>query len=108
MAEEYKVDLDALDQVVKELNAVLGEMGGPGGPCTKTYEATYLPPKALGSGFSEQQELHDAHTKMKSYIETHIVDLIRDLIDDFGSKSKKVKETYDDSEKVNTKETSLK
>jgi hypothetical protein len=99
--EEYGVDLDALDQVVKELNAVLSEMGGPGGPCTKTYEATYLPPKALGNGFSEQKELHEAHDTMKSFIEKNIVDLIQDLIDDFGKKSKKVKEAYDDVEKDN-------
>lgn len=94
----YKVDLDALDQVVKELNQVLKDMGGPR---KDIADGTYLPDGVLGKGFAEQGDLRQAHEKMKNFINVNIIDLIEDLIDDFGKKSKKAKEAYDDAEADN-------
>ncbi|MEU7182772.1 MULTISPECIES: hypothetical protein [Streptomyces] len=98
-SKEYGVDLDALDQVVKELNQVLKDMGGPK---DKAKNQTYLPPGALGKNFSEQKKMHAAHDEMKHYIEENIVGLIERLVDDFGKKSKKTKDAYDDAEHDNS------
>lgn len=94
----YKVDLDALDQVIKELNQVLKDMGGPR---QKAANNTYLTPGILGKGFPEEGELRAAHGEMKNFIETNIITLIENLVDDFGKKSKKAKEAYDDAEADN-------
>ncbi|MFG2192547.1 hypothetical protein [Streptomyces sp. NPDC048639] len=97
--EEYGVDLDALDQVMKELNQVLKDMGGPK---DKAKNSTYLPNGALGNNFDEQKELQAAHESMKTFIEKNILGLIEGLVDDFGKKTKKVKEAYDDAEAKNS------
>ena len=91
----YKVDLDALDQVVKDLNAVLKDMGGPK---NKAANNTSLSGGVLGKNFAEQTSLHDAHEKMTDFINEHVIDLIEELVDDFGKRSKKAKEAYDDAE----------
>ncbi|MGP4002271.1 hypothetical protein [Streptomyces sp. 8N706] len=96
--EEYGVDLDALDQVVKELHTVLNRMGGPKG---KAKNNTYLPNGALGNNFDEQKDLQAAHESMKHFIEKDILGLIEKLVDEFGKKTKKVKEAYDDAEADN-------
>ncbi|MCF3146910.1 hypothetical protein [Streptomyces platensis] len=98
MAKEYRVDLDALDQVVKELNGVLKDMGEAKG---KAKNRTYLPDSALGKNFSERKRMHDSHNEMKSYIEDNIVSLIEKMVDEFGRKTKKAKEAYDDAEHKN-------
>ena len=92
---QYKVDLDALDQVVKELNEVLKDMGGPK---EKAGNNTYLPAGVLGKNFQEQEDLRKAHMEMKDFVSKHIIALIEDLVDDFGKKSRKAKEAYDDAE----------
>ncbi|MDX6348277.1 MAG: hypothetical protein QOF84_3067 [Streptomyces sp.] len=93
--DQYGVDLSALDQVVKELNQILSDMGGPK---SKAQHGTYLAPGQLGKGFSEADELLAKHGEMKSYIENDIISKIENLIDDFGKKSKKTKEAYEDAE----------
>ncbi|MCK7625625.1 hypothetical protein MUU72_21405 [Streptomyces sp. RS10V-4] len=98
-SKEYGVDLDALDQLVKELNQVLKDMGGPK---DKAKNQTYLPDSALGKGFSERDKMHKAHNDMKDFIQTQIVDKIEGLIDDFGKKSKQTKDAYADAEHNNT------
>lgn len=98
MGKEYGVDLDALDQVVKELNQVLKDMGGPK---DKAKNQTYLPDGALGKGFSERDRMHKAHNDMKQYIEQNIVNAIENMIDDFGKKSQKTKDAYEDAEHNN-------
>ncbi|WEB40118.1 hypothetical protein MOV08_13065 [Streptomyces yunnanensis] len=99
MADQYGVNLDALDQLVKELNQILKDMGGPN---DRAKNQTYLPDKALGNSFGEQKDMHKAHTEMQQYIQNNIVKKITDLIDEFGQKSKKTKEAYDDAEQRNT------
>lgn len=98
MGKEYGVDLDALDQLVKELNQVLKDMGGPK---DKAKNQTYLADGALGKGFDERAKMHNAHNEMKDYIQTQIVDKIEGLIDDFGKKSKQTKDAYTDAEHDN-------
>ncbi|MBL1092776.1 hypothetical protein ACWCXK_30505 [Streptomyces sp. NPDC001739] len=98
MAKEYGVNLDALDQLVKELNQVLKDMGGPK---DKAKNQTYLPEGALGKGFDERAKMHKAHNDMKDFIQHQIVDKIEGLINDFGEKSKKTKDAYEDAEHDN-------
>ncbi|KIZ13817.1 hypothetical protein [Streptomyces natalensis] len=99
MGKEYGVDLDALDQVVKELNQVLKDMGGPK---DKAKNQTFLSDGALGKGFEERDRMHNAHNQMKDYIERNVVKLIEDMIDDFGKKSKQTKDAYEDAEHDNS------
>ncbi|MFJ8670320.1 hypothetical protein [Streptomyces sp. NPDC093589] len=96
--EEYGVDLDALDQVVKELNHVLSEMG-TSKSTAKT--STYLAKGTLGKGFSEESELYAAHQTMKQQIEG-LIDLVESLVDKFGKKSAKVRGAYQDAEADNS------
>ncbi|MFE7294527.1 hypothetical protein [Streptomyces sp. NPDC057579] len=95
---EYGVDLDALDQVVKELNQVLKDMGDSK---STAKNSTYLPKGSLGDGFKETGELYGAHEKMKADIEK-LMDLVEGLVDTFGKKSAKVRGAYQDAEADNT------
>ncbi|WP_327688222.1 hypothetical protein [Streptomyces tubercidicus] len=99
MAKEYRVDLDALDQVVRELNAVLKDMDGTKG---KAGSGTHLPPSALGKKYEEHEMLSTAHANMKKFIEDEIMKKIDSMVDEFGQKTKKTKEAYDDAEHDNT------
>ncbi|MFJ4716080.1 hypothetical protein [Streptomyces sp. NPDC088785] len=99
MADGYEVDLDALDQVVKELNQVLKDMEGPK---QKAKYGTDVPDGALGKGFSEAQELYDAHEKMKTKIQSEMIEKIEDLVDKFGRKTEKARGVYQDAEAENT------
>ncbi|WP_327154520.1 hypothetical protein OHU45_09910 [Streptomyces tubercidicus] len=98
MAKEYRVDLDALDEVVRKLNGVLKDMNGTKG---KAGSGTFLPPSSLGKKYEEHVMLHKAHAEMKKFIEDEIITKIEKLVEDFGHKSKKTKEAYDDAEHDN-------
>lgn len=98
MADGYEVDLDALDQVVKELNQVLADMGGPK---RKAAYSTYVPNDALGD-FDEARKLANAHDVMKHRIENDMIDKIEKLIDKFGQKTRKAHGKYQDAEADNT------
>ncbi|WP_328548227.1 hypothetical protein [Streptomyces platensis] len=98
MAKEYRVDLDALDEVVRKLNGVLKDMNGTK---DKAGSGTFLPSSSLGKKYVEHEMLHKAHTDMKKFIEDEIVGKIEKLVEDFGQKSKKTKEAYDDAEHEN-------
>lgn len=97
--EQYGVDLSALDQVVKELNEVLRDMGGPK---TKAEYNTYIPKTALGNGFVEAETIFNAHDEKKAFIKDKVLKEIEDLIDDFGKKTEKTRGAYDDAETSNT------
>lgn len=94
MSTGYKVDLSALDEVIKKLNRVVDEMGGPH-TCAK-YE-TYLPAGWLGKDFQEEQLLRDEHEDTKSAIEGYIKRL-QNLINQFSSNTSQVRRNYDDQE----------
>lgn len=95
--DQYGVDLDALDQVVKELNQVIKDMGGPS---RRAKNSTYLKSGSLGAGFREEQELRSSHEEVKKQIE-ELVDNIEALVDDFGKKSNKTMGAYQNAEADN-------
>ena len=97
MGDGYKVDLSALDEVIKRLNRVVDDMGGPH-TCAK-YE-TYLPQGWLGKGFNEESDLRGAHSGMKDAIEGYIKQL-QGLINQFSSNASQVRRNYDDQEQKN-------
>ncbi|MFJ9128812.1 hypothetical protein ACIRJS_32395 [Streptomyces sp. NPDC102340] len=90
----YKVDLSALDNVIKKLNGVIGDLGKAN---TDTKHRTYLPKGALGTGFDEAEKLTAAHDEMKTYLEA-VVDHLESVMDDFGTKTKKAHGAYQDAE----------
>jgi hypothetical protein len=94
MSSGYKVDLSALDEVIKKLNRVVDDMGGPH-TCAK-YE-TYLPPGWLGKEFKEEDDFRVTHGKTKGKIEGYIKRL-QDLINQFSSNTAQVRRNYDDQE----------
>lgn len=97
MGDGYKVDLSALDEVIKRLNRVVDDMGGPH-TCAK-YE-TYLPAGWLGKGFNEENDLRAAHSGMKGAIEGYIKQ-VQGLINQFSSNASQVRRNYDDQEQKN-------
>lgn len=94
MSSGYKVDLSALDEVIKKLNRVMDDMGGP--HTTSQYE-TYLPPGWLGKDFDEEKGLRQAHEDTKSAIGAYIKSL-QELINEFSSNTAQVRRNYDDQE----------
>ena len=94
MSSGYKVDLSALDEVIKKLNRVVDDMGGP--HTTAKYE-TYLPPGWLGKGFNEENDFRGAHSGVKSDVEGYIKQL-QNLINQFSSNASQVRRNYDDQE----------
>ena len=97
--DQYRVDLSALDNVIKKLNGVLRDLGSAN---SDTRHKTYLPPNALGANapgarFTEAENLTEAHKAMKTVIEK-IVWHLNDTMNDFGSKTKKAHGAYQDQE----------
>ncbi|MFI5657890.1 hypothetical protein [Streptomyces sp. NPDC051684] len=90
----YKVDLSALDQVIRKLNGVIGDLGKAN---ADTKHRTYLPKGALGAGFDEAHQLGAAHDEMKTHLE-EVVDHLEKVMDDFGTKTKKAHGAYQDAE----------
>lgn len=97
MSSGYKVDLSALDEVIKKLNRVVDDMGGP--HTTAKYE-TDLPVGWLGKGFNEENEFRGAHASVKGDIEGYIKSL-QNLIVKFSSNASQVRRNYDDQEQKN-------
>lgn len=94
MSNGYKVDLSALDEVIKKLNRVVDDMGGP--HTTAKYE-TDIPHGWLGQNFEEENEFRTKHDGMKRAIEGYIKSL-QELITQFSSNAAQVRRNYDDQE----------
>ncbi|MFF3908466.1 hypothetical protein ACFYZJ_21335 [Streptomyces sp. NPDC001848] len=100
MSNGMRVDLSALDEVIRRLWRLLDDMDKAG--TTSKYN-TEIPMDAFGqvSGkscvFEEAAELHAAHREMKTKIET-IIEKLHGLIDDFSTKTSKVRDRYNDEE----------
>jgi len=100
MSNGMRVDLSALDEVIRRLWRLLDDMEKAGN--TSKYE-TEIPANAFGqvSGdscvFVEAAELHAAHGDMKAKIEG-IIKNLHGLIDDFGTKTSKVRDRYNNGE----------
>jgi hypothetical protein len=96
MSNGMRVDLSALDEVIRKLWTLLDDMEKAG--TTSKYE-TEIPLDAFGwaGHFQEAQDLHGAHSDMKANIE-RIIEQLHKLIDDFSTKTSKVRDRYNDGE----------
>ncbi|MET9383142.1 hypothetical protein ABZY09_19225 [Streptomyces sp. NPDC002928] len=93
-----RVDLSALDEVIRKLNGLLSDMDKAN---TKAKYETDIPSTAFGSmKFLESNELHDAHQKQKTRIE-NIIKALHGVIDDFGTSTSKVRDKYSNQEQAN-------
>ncbi|MGW5662008.1 hypothetical protein ACWEWG_18195 [Streptomyces sp. NPDC003758] len=98
MSNGMRVDLSALDEVIRKLNGLLSDMDNAH---NKAKYQTDIPSTAFGSmKFLESNDLHDAHQKQKTRIETMIKDL-HQLIDDFSTSTSKVRDKYNNQEHAN-------
>ncbi|MBA4864409.1 hypothetical protein H1V43_24250 [Streptomyces sp. PSKA54] len=97
MAEQYKVDLSEIEGTITKLNRVIKDMSTSRASCTNK---TYLPAGALGTGFGEATALYSAHEQMKKVLE-QIVEHLEDVLDDFGQKTKKTHDAFQDAEADN-------
>lgn len=104
MSNGMRVDLSALDEVIRKLNGLLSDMDKAN---TKAKYQTDIPSSAFGSAkFLESNELHEAHQKQKARIEGMIRDL-HTLIDDFGTSASKVRDKYSNQEQANAQGVSV-
>jgi hypothetical protein len=95
MSNGYKVDLSALDEVIKKLNQVVDGMGSPK-TCAR-YE-TNIPTGWFGNAdFQEAEGLRTQHDSVKADIEGYI-DKVQDLIVKFSSDTAQVRRNYDEQE----------
>ncbi|MGW1751540.1 hypothetical protein ACWCRD_39245 [Streptomyces sp. NPDC002092] len=100
MSDGMRVDLSALDEVIRRLWRLLDDMEKAG---TTSKYATEIPENAFGQvseescKFHEAEELHGAHRDMKTKIEG-IIEKLHGLIDDFSTKTSKVRDKYNDEE----------
>ncbi|ANZ15954.1 hypothetical protein ACH4YO_36520 [Streptomyces noursei] len=99
MADQYRVDLSALEETVRKLNGILKDLGNAR---SDTQYKTSLSPNALGAdaagaSFLEARKLTNAHADMKNSIES-IVQHLHEVMDKFGAKTKKVHGNYQNQE----------
>lgn len=94
VADQYRVDLSELDSTIKKLNNVISSLGRTS---SHTKYGTHLPKGALGHAFEEADDLARAHEEMKAHLE-EIVDHLHQVMDEFGSKTKKVHDNYQESD----------
>lgn len=99
MSNGMRVDLSALDEVIRKLWGLLDDMDKAGQ--TSRYN-TEIPASAFGNGevFQEAKELFGAHKTAKTDLESAISGL-HDLIEKFGSSTSKVKDKYNEQEYAN-------
>ncbi|MFF3338312.1 hypothetical protein [Streptomyces flavidovirens] len=95
MSNGMRVDLSALDEVIRKLLGLLGDMESAK---TKAKYETNIPSSAFGSDkFLESNALHAAHEEEKVRIE-NIIRGLHDLIEKFGTSASKVKDKYAEQE----------
>ncbi|MBT2529243.1 hypothetical protein J7E91_28525 [Streptomyces sp. ISL-99] len=99
MSDGMRVDLSALDEVIRRLWALLDQMDEVG---KKSTYGTNIPLSAFGSDhrFKEARDLFDAHNDTKADLETAIASLHR-LINQFGKSTSKVRDKYSEQEYAN-------
>ncbi|GGW88314.1 hypothetical protein [Streptomyces noursei] len=99
MADQYRVDLSALEETMRKLNGILKDLGNAH---SDARYKTSLSSNALGTSvgsheFKEARQLTEAHTQMKNAIES-IVQHLHDVTNEFGTKTKKVHGNYQNQE----------
>ncbi|KAB2975118.1 hypothetical protein F8R89_25840 [Streptomyces sp. SS1-1] len=99
MSNGMRVDLSALDEVIRKLWTLLDDMDKAGQ--TSRYN-TEIPASAFGNiaTFKEAGDLFGAHKQAKDDLERAIKGL-HDLIDRFGKSTSKVKDKYTEQEYAN-------
>nr|WP_163016798.1 hypothetical protein [Streptomyces chartreusis] len=99
MSNGMRVDLSAMDEVIRKLWTLLDDMDKAGQ--TSRYN-TEISMDAFGNSclFTEAGDLHTAHKTMKTDLETAIKSL-HGLIDKFGTSTSKVKDKYTEQEYAN-------
>ncbi|MGW5482119.1 hypothetical protein [Streptomyces sp. NPDC004008] len=102
MSDGMRVDLSALDEVIRKLWTLLDDMDKAGQ--TSRYN-TEIPMDAFGNTcmFQEAGDLQAAHRDMKADLETAIKGL-HGLIDKFGTSTSKVKDKYTEQEYANKRQ----
>ncbi|CAL9545849.1 hypothetical protein SUDANB58_04345 [Streptomyces sp. enrichment culture] len=102
MSNGMRVDLSALDEVIRKLWSLLDDMDKAGQ--TSRYN-TEIPVSAFGRSdtFLEAGDLFNAHKEAKSDLEGAIKGL-HDLIDRFGKSTSKVKDKYTEQEYANKRQ----
>ncbi|MGV9642256.1 hypothetical protein [Streptomyces sp. NPDC003514] len=96
MSNGMRVDLSALDEVIRKLWRLLDDMEKAG---TTSKYSTAIPMDAFGQScyFTEARDLHGAQGEMKAKIE-QMIKKLHELIDDFSTKTSKVRDKYNDEE----------
>ncbi|MCE4943134.1 hypothetical protein LVX13_08330 [Streptomyces albulus] len=94
MAEQFKVDLEELDVVVRQLRHLQRDMDDP--TQTVAYNTT-IPRSAFGINFIEAGRLAGAHDGMQAYL-SDVLGALQDLIRTFGEKTEASRGAYEDQE----------
>ncbi|MFJ5674329.1 hypothetical protein [Streptomyces sp. NPDC093097] len=94
MAEQFRVDLEELDVVVRQLRRLQRDMDDP--HQTVTYN-TSIPTSAFGIGFAEAGRLAGAHDGMQTYM-ADVLGALQDLVHTFGEKTEASRGAYEDQE----------
>ncbi|MGW1839373.1 hypothetical protein [Streptomyces sp. NPDC002067] len=94
MTEKFKVDLDELDDVVRQLKRLRREMDEPS---QKVKFSTHIPESAFGGDFIERGKLAGAHDRMQGYM-TEVITALQEVIHDFGDKTEASRGSYEDQE----------
>ncbi|QHC25165.1 hypothetical protein [Streptomyces sp. GS7] len=99
MADEYRVDLSALEDTVRKLNSILKDLGNAHSDSRykTSLSQNALGADAAGATFLEARKLTNAHADMKGAIES-IVGHLHDVMNTFGTKTKKVHGHYQNQE----------
>jgi hypothetical protein len=99
MSNGMRVDLSALDEVIRKLWTLLDDMDKAGQTSRYNTEITMA---AFGNNctFLEAGDLHAAHHEAKTQLESAIEGL-HGLIDKFGKSTSKVKDKYTEQEYAN-------
>ncbi|MFE5189344.1 hypothetical protein [Streptomyces sp. NPDC056628] len=99
MSNGMRVDLSALDEVIRKLWTLLDDMDKAGQ--TSRYN-TEIPMDAFGNSclFMEAGDLHAAHKTMKTDLEK-VIEGLHGLIEKFGTSTSKVKDKYTEQEYAN-------
>ncbi|MFG2829034.1 hypothetical protein ACGFWI_16490 [Streptomyces sp. NPDC048434] len=94
MSERFKVDLDELDSVVRQLRHLRADMDEPS---QKVKYSTTIPKSAFGQNFLEATDLAGAHDDMQTYM-SDVINALQGLIHKFGEKTEASRGAYEDQE----------
>ncbi|KPC59337.1 hypothetical protein [Streptomyces chattanoogensis] len=94
MGKHFKVDLDELDSVVRQLRSLQGDMDQTS---QKVKYSTNIPKSAFGVDFGEAEHLSKAHDRMQGYLQD-VTQALQDLIHKFSEKTEVSRGAYEDQD----------